>query len=414
MPYYSPYRQRYSSESRLPMRSPLRGDMNQSNRQGRDIPRGRPDYREHPVSRPCPHPDLYDSDSGDVSSDGEHHSPRQGFEDEQVYYSSRCQAGVPRIKPESYTGNEDWEEYQSHFEDCAELSRWDHRSKVLFLAASLKGLARTYYMSLDTHDKRSYSALVYKMKQRFGSSRHAIKWLNQLELRQRKPGESITALGDELRQLAKKAYRNLDASAQETLALNQLYKLIPVEMKCRCIDHDCQSVQQAVEVIERYEAILGEAGQERKKNNVRTIDMKNEVQNADSSVSNILKKFDARLERLESLQLARKIAGPGNPHWRPNSGSKSKCCFHCSSPDHLVKSCPVKIRQGPKPRYHAQNNCNIQGNRAPLNEAFQASQSTVPPQIQFQHSFQQQQPGYVPNFNVPPSSVSENGQLSIQ
>ena len=169
-------------------------------------------------------------------------------------------------------------------------------------------------MSLDSHDKRSYSALVYKMKQRFGSSRHAIKWLNQLELRQRKPGESITALDDELRQLAKKAYPHLDASVQETLALKQLYKLIPAEMKCRCADHDCQSVQQAIEVIERYEAILGEAGQERKKNNVRTIDMKNEAQNADSSVSNILKKFDARLERLESLQLARKIAGPGNPH----------------------------------------------------------------------------------------------------
>lgn len=413
-PYYSPYRQHYSSPSRFQMRSPGRGDMNQSNRQSRHIPRGRPDYKENPVSRPRPHPDPYDSDSGDASSDGEHHSPRLGgFEDDQVHYSSRYH-GMPRIKPEPYTGNEDWEEYQSHFEDCAELSRWDHRSKVLFLAASLKGLARTYYMSLDTHDKRSYSALVNKMKQRFGSSRHAIKWLNQLELRQRKPGESITALGDELRQLAKKAYRKLDSNAQETLALNQLYKLIPVDMKCRCIDHDCQSVQQAVEVIERYEAILGEAGQERKRNNVRAIDMKTEAQNADSSVSNILKKLDARLEKLESLQLTQKIAGPGNPHWRPSTGSKSKCCFHCSSPDHLIKSCPIRIRQGPKPRYQGQNNVNTQGNRVPLNEAFQATPGTVPPQVQFQQKPQQQHPGYVPNFSVPPPSVPENGQLSAQ
>ena len=79
-----------------------------------------------------------------------------------------------------------------------------------------------------------------------GSSRHAIKWLNQLELRQRNPSECITALGDDLRLLAKKAYRSLDTDAQETIALNQLYKLISVEMKGRCIDHDCQSVQQAV------------------------------------------------------------------------------------------------------------------------------------------------------------------------
>ena len=51
--------------------------------------------------------------------------------------------------------------------------------------------------------------------------------------------------------MAKKAYRNLDTQAQESLALNQLYKLILIEMKCRCTDHDCQSVQEAVEVIER-------------------------------------------------------------------------------------------------------------------------------------------------------------------
>lgn len=59
-------------------------------------------------------------------------------------------------------------------------------------------------MILDTHDRRSYSALNYKMKQRFRSNKHAIKWLNQLELRQSKPGERITALRDEPRQLAKK------------------------------------------------------------------------------------------------------------------------------------------------------------------------------------------------------------------
>ena len=128
------------------------------------------------------------------------------------------------------------------------------------------------------------------MRQRFGSSRHAIKWLNQLELRQRNPDESITALGDDLRQLAKKAYRSLHTDAQETLALNQLYKLIPVEMKCRCIDHDCQSVQQAVEVIERYEAILGEATQERKKGNVRNIEQSQQPQNPDPNISSIFKK----------------------------------------------------------------------------------------------------------------------------
>lgn len=34
------------------------------------------------------------------------------------------------MKPESYDGNVSWEEYISHFSDCAELSRWTDRQKV--------------------------------------------------------------------------------------------------------------------------------------------------------------------------------------------------------------------------------------------------------------------------------------------
>ena len=96
------------------------------------------------------------------------------------------------------------------------------------------------------------------MRQRFGSSSNAIKWLNQLESRQRKPGESMAALCDDLRQLSKKAYIQLDSQAQEAIGLNQLYKIITLEMKCRCVDNDCQTLHEAASVVDRYEAILGE------------------------------------------------------------------------------------------------------------------------------------------------------------
>ena len=294
----------------------------------------------------------------------------------------------------------------------------------IVLAASLKGQARTYYMSLEAHDKRSYSALVYKMKQRFGCSQHAVKWLNQLELRQRKSGESITALGDELRQLAKKAYRHLDTNAQETLALNQLYKLIPVEMKCRCIDHDCQSVHQAVEVIERYEAILGESSQERKKSSLRSMEHKTEAKNNDPSISGILKKLDARLEKLETLSLVQQIAGredTAKQQWKPaqSVNRNNRCCFFCSSPDHMVKNCPEKSCQGLKPRYPGppngafqgyrapRNDGAFQGNRAPQNGAWQSPQQLPQPLFPAPNTSQQQVPLQLPQFNFPPPMSRE-------
>lgn len=55
---------------------------------------------------------------------------------------------------------------------------------------------------------------------------------------------------------------NLDARAQEALALNQLYKSISLEMKCRCIElfHHSPSCRHYREI----ESILGD-GAERKR-----------------------------------------------------------------------------------------------------------------------------------------------------
>ncbi|VDI55928.1 Hypothetical predicted protein [Mytilus galloprovincialis] len=43
-------------------------------------------------------------------------------------------------------------------------------------------------------------------------------------MRRRMAGESIAEVGDDIRQLAQKAYYDLDLAAQESLALNQLFK----------------------------------------------------------------------------------------------------------------------------------------------------------------------------------------------
>lgn len=250
------------------------------------------------------------------------------------------------MKPEPFSGKESWEEYLSHFEDCAELSRWTDREKVLFLAASLRDQARSYYMSLSLVERRSYEILVNKFSQRFGSSRHQNKWLSRLEMRKRQPGETVAALGDDIRQMSQKAYCNLNEKAQEALALNHLYKIIPVEMKCRCIDRDCQSISDAVDVIERYEAILGE-NYDKKKQNARAVSSSSDTksnfpgnnpstqnlkaQKEESDTSKVLQDISSRLERLE----------------RSSQKSTAKRCFHCNSPAHFIKDCPHHGAQNP-------------------------------------------------------------------
>ena len=86
------------------------------------------------------------------------------------HYRDFCEATNNRmsVKPEPYDGSEDWEEYISHFEICAELGRWREEDKVLALAAALKGPARTFYISLVQTEKRDYAILIQRLEQRFG------------------------------------------------------------------------------------------------------------------------------------------------------------------------------------------------------------------------------------------------------
>ena len=84
----------------------------------RPFPRCRPEYRDRSIQRSYPDPDAYDSDPFETASDYVQCRPRVDIDEVSFQYPSSYQA-APRIKPETYTGNEDWEEYQSHFVDCA-------------------------------------------------------------------------------------------------------------------------------------------------------------------------------------------------------------------------------------------------------------------------------------------------------
>ena len=291
----------------------------------------------------------------------------------------------PVITPDTFNGDDDWEQYISHFEDCAELGNWSIKEKVLTLAAKLKGQARVFYTGLPSSDKRSYRLLVARLEQRFGSARQQSRWMSRLQSRVRKQGESIAAFGDDLLLMAQKAYANLDSHAQEMLALQQFNKAVPLEMRCRIMDRDCISISEAVDVVERYEELLNENA-DRKRAITRTTDNKaynkafddnnqspdgtqtenindtfpfnscqgskmqfqrtnqrtvgsnsqNQSSSNNSEQLSIARTLQEVLERLNRLE-----RGPERPQGsRQNMQRANKTCFICNSPDHFFKQCP--------------------------------------------------------------------------
>jgi len=235
---------------------------------------------------------------------------------------------LPHVEPDHFSGAENFEEYMSHCEDCAELSSWSERVKVLVLSSKLRGNARNFYLSLGEDERRSYSILVERLSDRFGGNKHQSLWLSKLDNRRRGRAETIAALAYDLRHLAQMAYADLDRHAQERLALNQLFKQIPVEMQCRCIDRGCSSIADAVNVIEQYEGAFG-SGQ---------------PQSSDVDV-NPLQKTVTMEERLNQMQTRlyqlEKSTRPvtQEKHFRSNS----RLCFGCNSPEHFWRNCPNNV-----------------------------------------------------------------------
>ncbi|KAK3583617.1 hypothetical protein CHS0354_039439 [Potamilus streckersoni] len=175
------------------------------------------------------------------------------------------------------------------------------------------------------------------------------EWLARLEMRKRQPNEPIAALGDDIRQMAQKAYCNLDSKAQESLALNQFYKILPIEMKCRCIDKNCETVADAVDVVERYEAILGDE-YDKKKANVRAVgsnEMEHQGSNDNGRIGAMLQRIEKLLELLEKGSTPFKNV----KDWRNQiqnrhapRNEKRRTCFVCNSPDHFFRNCPTFIQ----------------------------------------------------------------------
>lgn len=103
-------------------------------------------------------------------------------------------------------------------------------------------------MNLGTSEWNSYEALLVKLGKRFGSLRQ--QTVGTVRIKKRQHGESIPALGDDLRQMAYKVDTGLDFNVQEITELNQLYKTITLEIKCSCLNRNFQTVSEAVDVID--------------------------------------------------------------------------------------------------------------------------------------------------------------------
>lgn len=73
------------------------------------------------------------------------------------------------IKPQTFDGSEDFNEYLAQFEILVDLHGWDYKTKSLYLASSLTGNARALLSELNENQRRDFNSLVKTLNRRYGS-----------------------------------------------------------------------------------------------------------------------------------------------------------------------------------------------------------------------------------------------------
>ena len=261
-----------------------------------------------------------------------------------------------QVKPEFYNGEDDWDQYIAYFQNCADFGHWSETHKQLILPACLKSQARAFNLGLSPEDQSSYHRLVQKLSERFGSVRQQSRYLTKFETSESGSAETIASLVNDLRLLAQRAYPDLGTDAQESLALHLFYKAITLEMKCRCIDRGCRTIESAEEIVERYGAILGEGTE--KKNIVRATNDTADLgpsnysryhQNRNNNKSKSNDRSQAQdtnepilnqiLERLEIIERCLQSNGAKDSSRRQTV--RRGVGFICQSPQHFLQDCPV-------------------------------------------------------------------------
>ena len=112
-----------------------------------------------------------------------------------------------RVKPESFDGSQDWEDYLHHFRLVAVANSWSEKEKAVQLGVCLRGPARTTMRNarIKVDEKGAYRQLIKALGDRFQSPDQVDLFKQQLKTYRQKSGEGLSELADEIERLVCRA-----------------------------------------------------------------------------------------------------------------------------------------------------------------------------------------------------------------
>ena len=127
-------------------------------------------------------------------------------------------AARPLVLPETFDGTSSWTDWCFHFDNVAAVNGWSDAQKLQWLRVRLTGRAQKALHRLTTSTNTSYAATRDALHARFEPDSRHTRYLAEFQSRRKRAGEGWADFADDLRNLADKAYHNLQEEACERLS----------------------------------------------------------------------------------------------------------------------------------------------------------------------------------------------------
>lgn len=128
-------------------------------------------------------------------------------------------ATKPVVMPETFTGEGEWSQWVSHFENVAAVNKWSADEQLLWLKVRLTGRAQKAFERLPEAARASYAEAKKALKERFEPTSKKSLYQAEFQTRRKKRTEGWAEYAEDLKTIVDKAYPDLQDAAREQMAL---------------------------------------------------------------------------------------------------------------------------------------------------------------------------------------------------
>lgn len=180
---------------------------------------------------------------------------RNRFTDNSTPYAPPLSNKSIKMKPQTYDGSDDLDEYLTQFNLVAELNGWDYETKSLFLASSMVGGTRALLCELEPRQRKDYISIVNALQNRYGSINRAEVYRSKLQGKVLGKNETLPELAQTIRKLTRKAYPSATNEVIDLLAMDYFIDAIPdTDIRLRLREVGPKTIGEAEQVAVRLDA----------------------------------------------------------------------------------------------------------------------------------------------------------------